>query len=299
MSGYLPCVIWCESSYELAAPGDAPIYASPGPIRLACCHPAKSASLTRKNPETTGVLLVFHEAWMEPVPQTEFTPDETQSGLNLPPSSSTRGLRGPVRGRVDLLDIDSRRVDIETAARRAFLAIAGLLEADLWATRVLFPMVSGSRAFRDVRPKPAIASLQPETGAPPINEANPLTGRLSRSRSVPLRQGVPPGRRAPVRKKKPPAAPGSGQKPGLPAWIGRLNAWSANGDGWLDHNRGSHRNRIPPGRTRIHTIGSEISVLRNNIVSNPQLGMIHIPSIITKVFPQRVRPPRILPDGNP
>jgi hypothetical protein len=35
----------------------------------------------REDLETTGVLMVFREAWMEQVPQTEFTSDESQGDL--------------------------------------------------------------------------------------------------------------------------------------------------------------------------------------------------------------------------
>jgi hypothetical protein len=36
---------------------------------------------TREDLETTGVVCVFREAWMEQVPQTVFTPDESQGDL--------------------------------------------------------------------------------------------------------------------------------------------------------------------------------------------------------------------------
>src|ERR1022692_4545374 len=36
---------------------------------------------TQEDLETTGVLIVFREAWMEQVPQTDFTPDESQGDL--------------------------------------------------------------------------------------------------------------------------------------------------------------------------------------------------------------------------
>src|ERR1035438_4621507 len=36
---------------------------------------------TQEDLETTGVVIVFREAWMEQVPQTEFTSDESQGDL--------------------------------------------------------------------------------------------------------------------------------------------------------------------------------------------------------------------------
>jgi hypothetical protein len=51
------------------------------------CSPGPRSQLsarrlrTREDLETTGVVCVFREAWMEQVPQTEFTSDESQGDL--------------------------------------------------------------------------------------------------------------------------------------------------------------------------------------------------------------------------
>jgi len=95
---------------------------------------------TREDLETTGVVMVFREAWMEQVPETEFAPDESQGDLRrvgerlvakymdevaptIQPAAVELDVHGeiagvPVRGRVDILDVDGQLIDIKTAARR-------------------------------------------------------------------------------------------------------------------------------------------------------------------------------------
>ena len=95
---------------------------------------------TREDLETTGVVCVFREAWMEQVPQTEFTPDESQGDLRrvgeklvakymdevaptVEPAAVELDVQGEiagvaVRGRVDVLDVEGRLIDFKTASRR-------------------------------------------------------------------------------------------------------------------------------------------------------------------------------------
>jgi hypothetical protein len=95
---------------------------------------------TREDLETTGVLMVFREAWMEQVPQTVFTPDESQGDLRrlgerlvakymdevapkVEPAAVELDVQGEisgvaVRGRVDVLDVEGRLIDFKTASRR-------------------------------------------------------------------------------------------------------------------------------------------------------------------------------------
>jgi hypothetical protein len=95
---------------------------------------------TRADLETTGVVCVFREAWMEQVPQTEFTSDESQGELRrlgerlvtkymdevahtVEPAKVELDVQGEisgvnVRGRVDVLDVEGRLIDFKTASRR-------------------------------------------------------------------------------------------------------------------------------------------------------------------------------------
>jgi hypothetical protein len=95
---------------------------------------------TREDMETTCVVCVFREAWMEQVPQTEFTPDESQGDLRrlgerlvtkymdevahtVQPAKVELDVMGEisgvrVRGRVDVLDVEGRLIDFKTATRR-------------------------------------------------------------------------------------------------------------------------------------------------------------------------------------
>jgi CRISPR/Cas system-associated exonuclease Cas4 (RecB family) len=95
---------------------------------------------TREDLETTGVVIVFREAWMEQVPQTEFTSGESQGDLRrlgerlvakymdevapkVEPAAVELNVQGeiagvPVRGRVDVLDVEGRLIDFKTASRR-------------------------------------------------------------------------------------------------------------------------------------------------------------------------------------
>jgi hypothetical protein len=95
---------------------------------------------TREDLETTGVVCVFREAWMEQVPQTEFTSDESQGDLRrmgerlvakymdelapkVEPAAVELDVQGEisgvrVRGRVDVLDVEGRLIDFKTASRR-------------------------------------------------------------------------------------------------------------------------------------------------------------------------------------
>jgi hypothetical protein len=95
---------------------------------------------TREDLETMGVVIVFREAWMEQVPQTEFTADESQGDLRrlgerlvakymdevapkVEPAAVELDVAGEisgvaVRGRVDVLDVEGRLIDFKTASRR-------------------------------------------------------------------------------------------------------------------------------------------------------------------------------------
>jgi len=95
---------------------------------------------THEDLETTGVLCVFREAWMEQVPETVFAPDESQGDLRrqgerlvakymdevapaVEPAAVELDVQGEiagvqVRGRVDVLDVEGRLIDFKTASRR-------------------------------------------------------------------------------------------------------------------------------------------------------------------------------------
>ena len=95
---------------------------------------------TQEDLETTGVVCVFREAWMELVPQTEFTSNESQGDLRrlgeklvakymdevastVEPAAVELDVQGEisgvaVRGRVDVLDVEGRLIDFKTASRR-------------------------------------------------------------------------------------------------------------------------------------------------------------------------------------
>jgi hypothetical protein len=95
---------------------------------------------TREDLETAGVVVVFREARMEQVPQTECTPDESQGDLRrlgerlvakymdevaptVAPAAVELDVHGEisgvaVRGRVDVLDVEGRLIDFKTASRR-------------------------------------------------------------------------------------------------------------------------------------------------------------------------------------
>ena len=95
---------------------------------------------TREDLDTIGVVMVFREAWMEQVPQTEFTSDESQGDLRrlgerlvakymdevapkVEPAAVELDVQGEisgvaVRGRVDVLDVEGRLIDFKTASRR-------------------------------------------------------------------------------------------------------------------------------------------------------------------------------------
>jgi len=95
---------------------------------------------THEDLETTGVVIVFREAWMEQVPQTDFTSDESQGDLRrlgermvakymdevapkVEPAAVELEVQGSiagvaVRGRVDVLDVEGRLIDFKTASRR-------------------------------------------------------------------------------------------------------------------------------------------------------------------------------------
>ena len=90
--------------------------------------------------ETAGVVALFRDAWMEQAGQTQFTKDESQHDIRrvgerlvakymdevaptVEPAAVEMDVHGEisgvaVRGRVDLLDIDGRVIDIKTASRR-------------------------------------------------------------------------------------------------------------------------------------------------------------------------------------
>ena len=95
---------------------------------------------THEDLETTGVVIVFREAWMEQVPETEFTADESQGELRrlgerlvakymdevapkVEPAAVELEVQGEisgvaVRGRVDVVDVEGRLIDFKTASRR-------------------------------------------------------------------------------------------------------------------------------------------------------------------------------------
>jgi hypothetical protein len=95
---------------------------------------------TREDLETTGVVIVFREAWMEQVPHTEFASGESQGDLRrlgerlvakymdevaptVEPAAVELDVQGEisgvaVRGRVDVLDVEGRLIDFKTASRR-------------------------------------------------------------------------------------------------------------------------------------------------------------------------------------
>src|ERR1039457_4627046 len=95
---------------------------------------------TQEDLETTGVVCVFREAWMEQVPQTVFTSGESQGDLRrlgerlvakymdevaptVEPAAVELDVQGEisgvrVRGRVDVLDVEGRLIDFKTASRR-------------------------------------------------------------------------------------------------------------------------------------------------------------------------------------
>jgi hypothetical protein len=156
---------------------------------------------THEDLDTAGVVMLFRDAWMEQAGETQFTPEENQQEIRLmgerliakymdevapkvEPAAVELDVQGeisgvPVRGRVDILDVEGRLIDFKTAARRpscvspdyAFqlatyrqitpgasgearidslvktaapqivLQTHTVGEADLRATKVLFPMV--------------------------------------------------------------------------------------------------------------------------------------------------------------
>jgi hypothetical protein len=95
---------------------------------------------THEDLDTAGVVMLFRDSWMEQAGQTHFTPDESQNELRrigerlvakymdevapkVEPAAVELDVRGeisgvPVRGRIDLLDIDGRLIDFKTASRR-------------------------------------------------------------------------------------------------------------------------------------------------------------------------------------
>jgi hypothetical protein len=95
---------------------------------------------TQEDLETPGVVMVFREAWMEQVPETVFTSDESQGDLRrlgerlvakymdevapkVEPAAVELDVQGEiggvrVRGRVDILDVEGRLIDFKTASRR-------------------------------------------------------------------------------------------------------------------------------------------------------------------------------------
>jgi hypothetical protein len=95
---------------------------------------------TREDLDTAGVVMIFRDAWMEQAGQTEFSPEESQQDLRrvgerlvdkymdevapkIDPAAVELDVQGEiagvaVRGRVDLLDIEGRLIDIKTASRR-------------------------------------------------------------------------------------------------------------------------------------------------------------------------------------
>ena len=99
---------------------------------------------TREDLETTGVVTVFRDAWMEQVPGTEFTADESQEDLRrlgerlvakymdevapkVEPAAVELDVQGEisgvkVRGRVDVLDVEGRLIDFQDRIPPAFLS---------------------------------------------------------------------------------------------------------------------------------------------------------------------------------
>jgi hypothetical protein len=95
---------------------------------------------THEDLDTAGVVMIFRDAWMEQVGQTQFSSDESQQDIRrvgerlvakymdevapqVEPAAVELDVQGeiagvPVRGRVDLLDVDGRLIDIKTASRR-------------------------------------------------------------------------------------------------------------------------------------------------------------------------------------
>ena len=95
---------------------------------------------THEDLDTAGVVMIFRDAWMEQAGQTDFSADESQQDIRragerlgakymdevapkVEPAAVELDVQGEiagvrVRGRVDLLDIDGRLVDIKTASRR-------------------------------------------------------------------------------------------------------------------------------------------------------------------------------------
>jgi CRISPR/Cas system-associated exonuclease Cas4 (RecB family) len=95
---------------------------------------------TQEDLETAGVVIVFREAWMEQVPETVFTADESQGDLRrlgeklvakymdevaptVEPAAVELDVQGEisgvrVRGRVDVLNVEGRLIDFKTASRR-------------------------------------------------------------------------------------------------------------------------------------------------------------------------------------
>ena len=114
---------------------------------------------TREDLENAGVVMVFREAWMEQVPQTEFTADESQGDLRrlgerlvarymdevaptVEPAAVELDVQGEisgvaVRGRVDVLDVAGRLIDFKTASRRPSCSlICGLFRLQMAKPRV-------------------------------------------------------------------------------------------------------------------------------------------------------------------
>ncbi len=95
---------------------------------------------THEDLDTAGIVMIFRDAWMEQVGQTQFTKDESQHDIRrigerlvakymdevapqIEPAAVEMDVHGEisgvrVRGRVDLLDINGRLIDIKTASRR-------------------------------------------------------------------------------------------------------------------------------------------------------------------------------------
>jgi hypothetical protein len=116
-------------------------FGSRGPPALAVNFREKIE--THEDLETSGVVIVFREAWMEQVPETAFTSDESQGDLRrlgerlvakymdevaptVEPAAVELNVQGEiagvaVRGRVDVLDVldvEGRLIDFKTASRR-------------------------------------------------------------------------------------------------------------------------------------------------------------------------------------
>jgi putative RecB family exonuclease len=95
---------------------------------------------SKENLETAGMVTIFRDCWMEQVGQTVFRDDENPRVLEktgerliakymdevaplVEPAAVEMDVRGviggvPVRGRIDLIDVHGRLVDIKTASRR-------------------------------------------------------------------------------------------------------------------------------------------------------------------------------------